>query len=77
MSRNPYAFPFADSVEHNAATGMTLRDWFAGQAICGVLSGDVDSNNFIHNIGPRAAAAWAYRFADAMLAERDKEADNA
>ena len=40
--------------------GMSLRDWFAGQAASGLQGDPVD------------AAEWAYRFADAMLAEREK-----
>jgi hypothetical protein len=41
--------------------GMSLRDYFAGQALCGPLS----------NIRPAAAAAAiAYEIADAMLAAR-------
>ena len=51
MKNTPYdggpAFPVpeayhADSVElyQSADTGMTLRDWFAGQALVGILAGD-------------------------------------
>lgn len=43
--------------------GMTLRDWFAGQALAGVCS-DPD---FAGNV-----ATWCYKTADAMLAERAK-----
>jgi hypothetical protein len=44
--------------------GMTLRDWFAGQALVGVM---VDGE-----LGANSAAELCYRFADAMLKERDK-----
>jgi len=46
------------------AEGMTLRDWFAGQALAGMLA---------HGIGPSGPAdvAWAaYQAADAMLEAR-------
>ena len=44
--------------------GMTLRDWFAGQALAGILA---DPN------GPwQGAAERSYYQADAMLAERSK-----
>lgn len=44
------------------ASGMSLRDWFAGQTLAGMrLVGDVDV---------RVAAAAAYALADAMLAVR-------
>lgn len=47
--------------------GMTLRDWFAGQALVGILaaskSGELHSKD----------AAWhAYGFADAMIERRLK-----
>ena len=43
------------------ANGMTLRDWFAGQALMGLSQQD---------ISPRATASIAYTIADAMLAAR-------
>jgi hypothetical protein len=66
---NPDAFPSA------SYRGMSLRDYFAGQALAGGLGG-------IH-ISPRAAcmddatdeaesaARWAYMVADAMLNHRE------
>jgi len=44
--------------------GMTLRDWFAGQALNGLLS---DPNT---NGKPNQFADDAYRYADAMLKAR-------
>ena len=51
--------------------GMTLRDWFAGQALAGI-SGmtESDGSSFLHSPGMKAAARWAYSFADAMLEAR-------
>lgn len=44
--------------------GLTKRDWLAGMALTGMLAGgDYD---------PEGAAEDAYKFADAMLAERNK-----
>lgn len=48
------------------ADGMTLRDWFAGQALAGLLASD--------RIGQMVDNAKdAYTIADAMLAERKRE----
>lgn len=44
--------------------GMSLRDWFAGQALCGYLADP--------NTSSRYAARVAYRVADQMLKEREK-----
>jgi len=43
--------------------GMTLRDWFAGQALSWPDMG---------GLSPHEAAEYVYEYADAMLAERAK-----
>jgi hypothetical protein len=54
------------SFRSTPAGGMTLRDWFAGQALAGwVANTDADDNC-------EQTAIWAYRYADAMLVEREK-----
>ena len=60
---NPAAFPVA--YETN---GMSLRDWFAGQAVSGMLASEVDDSTY----NPDAAAERAYEIADALLEEREK-----
>jgi hypothetical protein len=45
--------------------GMTLRDWFAGQALAGLLAHTGESE--------RNRAVAAYRYADAMLRAREVE----
>ena len=50
----------------NGFPGMTLRDYFAGQALAGVVS-DGDSAR------PEDIARWSYQYADAMLKVRGKE----
>ena len=66
------AFPTAAHEEDSAsglhfvpfALGMSIRDWFAGQAIAGLALTETASENVAH---------WAYHVADALLAERKKE----
>jgi len=65
------AFPVAEN--HKVAAdvpwtqGMTLRDWFAGQALVGMLG---DSS---FDAPEDRLAAGAYAMADAMLRARDVE----
>lgn len=47
--------------------GMTVRDYFAGQALSGMCAGAPGSH-----LVPPNAAKLAYEYADAMLAEREK-----
>lgn len=49
---------------------MTLRDWFAGQALAGICANCDESglNGWVHS--DKLAASVAYQFADAMLEAR-------
>lgn len=44
--------------------GMSLRDWFAGQALAGMLAGENCTGEIAND------ASTAYRYADAMLRAR-------
>lgn len=63
------AFP-CETFGHDAGIkpGMSLRDWFAGQALVGIISA---SQNVGVSAIPAVAGA-AYKVADAMLDERAK-----
>lgn len=50
--------------EYNVLSGMTLRDWFAGQALAGLLA-DTEVNSTFLNV-----AARCYTMADAMIESR-------
>jgi len=64
MKNSGQAFPsYADS-----SSGMTLRDYFAGQAIINVMLGDED----MERTSVEDIAKWAYKIADAMLEVREK-----
>jgi hypothetical protein len=62
------AFPLES--DYGSQSGMTLRDYFAGQWICG----NFDCSGFRDSSAYNLAARMAYRFADAMIAERKKGA---
>jgi len=50
--------------------GMTLRDWFAGQALAGFIAAHAENETPLP--ASKAAASHAYSYADAMIAERHK-----
>ncbi len=72
-----HAFPnITPDMNVDGGPGMTLRDWFAGQALVHTLAW---ARHSIDSHGPRSAmdhvpagVSEAYRVADAMLAERSK-----
>lgn len=66
MSKNTGgpAFPVG-SGDMRDPTGMTLRDWFAGMAMQGLVSSP-------RSIPRATMAEHAYLMADAMIAEREK-----
>lgn len=51
--------------------GMSLRDYFAGQALTGVIAAVCDGKHAAAKTGEVIATA-CYELADAMLAERSK-----
>lgn len=68
---SPPAFPSSVPVNFQYAhDGMSLRDWFAGQALQGMQA------SAAYEITPyKQRALEAYELADAMLAERSKTDD--
>lgn len=67
---------------HEAVLGMTLRDWFAGQALAG-MSAIIDERRWPTDASEYEKAAWktnmlgndasyCYAISDAMIKERDK-----
>lgn len=52
--------------EDELTEGMTLRDYFAGLAVCGIDITIAESRD-------EQISHWAYNLADAMLKERSKK----
>ena len=63
-----YAFPVPNDAAVNGDAGMTLRDYFAGQALSGMLA-NPEPLDLLHN----EIADYAYEVADAMLEARKND----
>lgn len=64
----------ARGYEWNYSGGMSLQDWFAGQALQGILAAHANPNRATAPQEEEASyfSKISYVFADAMLAERSK-----
>jgi len=64
------AFPACNEAWNNQTLGMTLRDYFAGQALAGVWAGR--ESDFVKISAPTTTdvAIACYAIADAMIAAR-------
>lgn len=62
-----YRDPIGGAIHTASEGGMTLRDWFAGQALAGNCGYPTNEGTVV-----AALVSEAYAIADAMLAERDK-----
>ncbi len=71
-----HAFPQSLTINDNGNIvwgpqgGMSLRDWFAGMALNGMLASDSSVDRT--KVNRQLWASIAYSFSDAMLAERSK-----
>ena len=75
------AFPAPAYAANITDKGMSLRDYFAGQALTSVLDSSGDLQTYYDHVAgskgdnnipsPRAMAKYSYELADAMLAERE------
>ena len=55
-------------------SGMSLRDWFAGMALQGMLAGLFSDQHQLARINEFAEGA--YQYADAMIRQRGKQAND-
>ena len=76
------AYPLDGGCVANGNTGMSLRDWFAGQAMQAMITNDAMAKRQTDHASkcgekPQTATAMAaYILADAMLAERNRKSDD-
>lgn len=70
------AFPYATKqLGKENLPGMTIRDWFAGMAMQGYIAYmgcEAEATGSMGGQNSKVLALNAYKFADAMLAEREK-----
>lgn len=73
-AENPPAFPSGDFTQCEPGYGMTLRDWFAGQALPAIIAATSAGQHQVMREGDTSIVAGitrdAYEMADAMLAAR-------
>lgn len=69
---NPQAFPISGS-QYRHTQGMTLRDYFAAQALTGAQIWDavINGKNAQFSAGTEKLAEVAYAVADAMMKARE------
>jgi hypothetical protein len=65
MNMQPISYAFPNG---NGSTGMTLRDYFAMQALNGILANQAETIK--DNDAIRAIAEFSYDIADAMIVAR-------
>lgn len=64
------AFPFPPSGHGTGYLGMSLRDYFAGQALAGILASLPKNIGFAGQAAKDDLAGDSYEIADAMLAHK-------
>jgi len=71
MKAYPFLHKHPTTGNTTMSDGMDLRDWFAAQAMGGVIS----ATEALMKIDEPHLAMWSYRMADAMMKQR-KEVPN-
>ena len=62
-NNNIPAFPLSVESDHLISLGMTLKDYYAGQALMGFIAKGASIDNAVH---------WSWLTADKMLNKRDE-----
>jgi len=75
LERDNYVYPGTrlsrDGLPIGVGQGISVRDWFAGQALQGILAGGF-ADTVPHDAVDNEASFYAYKYADEMLAQREK-----
>lgn len=66
------AFPVANLRDPNQSDGMSLRDWFASNALSALITKSSPTKQDGYDELVKCIVNQAYNIADAMLAEWDK-----
>lgn len=66
------AFPAGFEASDNDTMGLTIRDYFAAQALAQLIARLENESHATIESAAKECAEAAYVFADAMLKERDK-----
>ena len=73
MPENPYVYPHVEHGNYEQHhSGIGLRDWFAGQALAGIMAAEAPEVIYC----PDGAAMRSYAFADALLLARTQSLPN-
>jgi hypothetical protein len=67
----PFEYEMSVGLGRVPHTGMSLRDWFAGQALAGMLDFSECTSYDISGNASADIARTAYRIADALLQSRE------
>ena len=67
-----FPMPLGNEQIDPSCAGMSLRDYFAGKAVNGILAGVLADGSTIDELGLRRSVAAAYQVADLMISERAK-----
>lgn len=71
--KNPEAFPKLSEIGYPSQNGMSLRDYFAAEALNGICANSLANYGMIsNNAEPDYIAKRCYQIADAMLKQREK-----
>ena len=66
QGNNIPAFPLSVEQDHFISLGMTLKDYYAGQALNGFLANGASIDNAVH---------WSWLVAEKMLNKREQRKD--